>query len=469
MQIVLVFPHQLFVEPKDETVIVLIEDELFYNEVHRFHKQKLLLHRASMQAFYDTLDGSKRYFDYPVNRQALHRLLTEASSITAYHPHDHALIEKYQDYPIKWLEDPTFLTDSQTIENYFKARKNYYLYDFYRFQRKRLKILMNQDKPLENRYSFDTENRKKLPPSINIPNQQTNSRNPYVEEATAWVNHHFPNHPGQTEDFNYPITHRQAKAQLIDFVTTKLTMFGPYQDAISDRDPYLFHSNLSSSLNTGLILPKTVIDYVLAADVPLPSKEGFIRQIIGWREFVRAIYLREGKTMVKGNFMNHTYRLNNNWYQANTNLSIIDKLLQKIDRYAYSHHIERLMILGNFMFLMTIHPDDVYNYFMSSHIDAYAWVMVPNIYGMSQYANGPMMTTKPYFSGSNYLIKMGAEKDHWQLYWDALFYCFLEENKKLIDENPRLRVLLRNLERKSQTQMNNYRKLKQELIQQLTK
>jgi deoxyribodipyrimidine photolyase-related protein len=418
-----------------------------------------------MKAHYDTIDGQKYYLAFPFDIKTLKDLLIGYETIYAYDPVDHDIKSRYESIGITWLETPNFLTDEETIINFFKDKKRYLMVDFYTFQRKRLNILMNEDGiPIGDKYSFDTENREKLPKEITIPSPIEFSKSSYLKDAAEWTNRMFPNHPGHTDTFNHPITRQQALKQLKVFLDEKFLSFGPYQDALSDQDPLLFHSNLSSSLNIGLLSPREIIDEALKKDVPIASKEGFIRQIIGWREFIRAVYLLEGKNMRDHNVLNHKNKLSRAWVEGPTGIPIVDQTIKKLINNAYSHHIERLMVLGNILILINAHPDEVYRYFMTMHIDAYDWVMVPNLYGMSQFASGNLMVSKPYFSGSNYLLKMGVPKGPWEETWDALFYFFLKEHRAIIESNPRLRMLINHLKNKDDDTMKHYMKLKKEFL-----
>ena len=469
MDAMLIFPHQLFVKNQEDTVFIFLEDWHFFNREIPFHKHKLILHRASMKAFFSSLKGDHVYLEYPFKLHDLENILKDYDHVYAYDPVDTVVKKTYNHLPITWLQSLNFLTDEETITHYFQSKKSYLMHDFYVFQRKRLNLLMEDGKPSGGRYSFDQENRKSLPKELSIPKPLVFDRNDYIIEAINWVNTHFKSNPGRAENFNYPVTHEDAQKQLAYFLTYKFDLFGPYQDALSEKDPYLFHSNLSSSLNIGLLSPNEIINAALKTNAPIESKEGFIRQIIGWREFIRALYILEGRSMKSMNFLNHKNKLSSAWYRAETKIPIIDQTIHKLITTAYSHHIERLMVLGNFMFLLNIDPFEVYKYFMVTHIDAYEWVMVPNVYGMSQYASGPLMTTKPYFSASNYLKKMGVKNGEWAHYWDALFYIFLKDNQALIEKNPRLGILIKNLNRKDDETMKQYATLKDELLERLTK
>ena len=211
---------------------------------------------------------------------------------------------------------------------------------------------------------------------------------------------------------------------LTDFLQQRLELFGDYEDAIEQGQPWLWHSVLTPALNIGLLTPQQVVDQLLAMNadrkLPLNSVEGFLRQVIGWREFMRATYVDLGVQMRNSNHWQHHRPMPCSFYQGNTGIDPIDDTLARILEYGYCHHIERLMVLGGFMFLCEIHPEDIYRWFMEMFVDSYDWVMVPNVYAMSQNADGGLITTKPYFSGSNYIRKMSHYKPGaWSEIWDG--------------------------------------------------
>jgi deoxyribodipyrimidine photolyase-related protein len=210
---------------------------------------------------------------------------------------------------------------------------------------------------------------------------------------------------------------------------------------------------LSPLLNVGLLTPSQVIEQVIKAKkIPLNSLEGFIRQVIGWREFIRAVYHLRGVDQRTRNFWKHKRQLPHSFYTGTTGILPIDQTIKKILDHAYCHHIERLMILGNFMLLCEFDPDSIYRWFMEMFIDAYDWVMVPNVYGMSQFADGGMMTTKPYISSSNYIKKMSDyPSGKWCEIWDALFWRFLDKHKLFFKKQPRLNMVASQLKNKSKS------------------
>jgi deoxyribodipyrimidine photolyase-related protein len=210
----------------------------------------------------------------------------------------------------------------------------------------------------------------------------------------------------------------------------------------------LFHSAISPLINVGLLNPSQVLDsavaYAQANDVPINSLEGFIRQILGWREFIRASYEVDGGKMRNQNFFNHTRKLPDSFWNGSTGIDPVDHSIKTALSFGYTHHIERLMVMGNFMLLNQIHPDEVYRWFMGMYIDAYDWVMVPNVYGMSQFADGGSFTTKPYISGSNYIKKMSDyPKGDWEEIWTALYWNFIADHEAFFKKNHRLSMMPR--------------------------
>lgn len=471
----LVFPHQLFQKhpalEKDRPVF-LIEDTLFFGDSHaspgRFHKQKILLHRASMKAFEERLidlDYNVTYVDYDREQRVdvwlerQHGRL-RFDEIVAADPTDF-LVEKRlrrfcekEDVELTLTDTPMFLTPKDWADEHFEKRKRPFMAAFYEAQRKRMGILVDDEgNPEGGSWSYDDENRKPMPKKgLDVPDTFVAPRRKQVDEALEYVDLHFADYPGRTDSFGYAVTHRDAMDGLEDFLEKRFERFGPYEDSLSENERVLFHSILTPALNIGLITPQEVVDRVLQfaekKDVPLNSLEGFIRQIIGWREFMRLMYERHGVEMRNGNFFSHRRHLPEGFWTAETGVAPVDLVIDRVLETGYAHHIERLMVLGNFMLLCNFKPDQVCDWFMELFIDAYDWVMVPNVYGMSQFADGGMFTTKPYISGSNYLRKMSDyTKGDWCEIWDALFWSFIDRHRDFFKSQHRLGMMVRNLER----------------------
>jgi len=464
---VLVFPNQLFEDSPAWSGggdLFLLEHPRYFSRF-KFHKQKLLFHRASMKAYAEQLSRKRADVHYVPHEKlcqagGLARLLKQhgVRQLDVVDACDFSLQEELRDatgelkLELRVLASPQFLCDAKSLEAFFHGRKHFSMASFYAQQRKRLGVLLDNGKPVGGKWSCDTENRKRLPADLTVPALPAVPRRKHVNEARQYVLKHFPDHPGSVDDFFYPITHRDAKVWFNNFLTCRLAQFSPYEDAISRAEPFLFHSLLSPLINAGLLTPADVVEQTLRHsqqyDIPLNSLEGFVRQIIGWREFTRAVYLLIGRQQRTANFWGCENEMPSAFYQANTGIEPVDTVIERVRRTAFAHHIERLMILGNFFLLCEIRPDDVYRWFMELFIDAYDWVMVPNVYGMSQYADGGRITTKPYISSSNYIRKMSDfARGSWCDVWDALFWRFIYRHRDVFASNPRMRVMALQLDR----------------------
>ncbi len=333
---------------------------------------------------------------------------------------------------------------------------------FYSWQRQRLDVLVDGDSPVGGQWSFDTENRKKLPKRHPVPAVSFALPDPEVTEAIAWVKEAFPNAPGDPDAFAWPTSHDEAESVYRQFLDERFAEFGPYEDAISTQHPFIFHSLLTPGLNIGLLSPRDVVDQALQEaeqqDIPLPSLEGFVRQVIGWREYMRATYLLWGRQMRTSNQLEHDRPLDPGWWTAEVGLSPVDHVLESVLKTGYAHHIERLMVLGNAMCLLRVRPDAAYEWFMEMFIDAYDWVMVPNVYAMSQFAAGSAITTKPYVSGSNYLKKMSnLPKSDSMDAWDGLYWTFVADHRDVFEANFRSRMMTRMWDGFSETKQHDLR------------
>jgi deoxyribodipyrimidine photolyase-related protein len=465
MKIGILFPHQLFEHnvliSKCDTIYV-VEEWLFFRQ-YNFHKQKIAFHRASMK-FYESYLLSKNckvvYID------SFHELADVRTLI----PHVKSIgcdVLEYIDTTDYWLEQrinkacaqhqiilvkndsPLFLNSSQAIAKYFSTRKRYFQTDFYKYQRQiRNVLLVDHQKPVGGKWTFDEENRLKYPKGKTPPRIDFLKPNEYYSDAVAYTQTYFSaNYGSLGPEMIYPTTFAESKTWLVNFFNTRFSEFGAYEDAIVSNQHILHHSVLSPMLNVGLITPQFILDeaigYAEKHPVPLNSLEGFIRQLIGWREFIRAIYELEGNTERSKNYWGFTRKIPPSFWKGTTGIDPIDSTIKKVLKTGYCHHIERLMVLGNFMLLCEFDPDEVYRWFMELFIDAYDWVMVPNVYGMSQFADGGLMATKPYISGSNYLMKMSDyKKGDWQAVWDGLFWRFMHTHRAFFLQNPRLGMLV---------------------------
>lgn len=478
----LIYPHQLFADHpalNGAAQVVMIEDPLFFSQ-YAFHRQKLMLHRASMKAFARKLKLPVHYVEAAEldDSGSIAKLLKQwkIGRVQYVDPCDHWLGLRLAagleaaGIAATVLDDPHFLTPRSEIASYTAGKKKLFAADFYIQQRRRLGILIeDRAGPVGGKWSFDTENRKKLPKGLRPPAPHRPAESEDVREARSYVRKAFPDAFGNDEPFQYPISHSAAKAWLKQFIAERFELFGDYEDAIATQETVLYHSMLTPMLNTGLISPSEVVDAALGAGdrVPMNSLEGFIRQVIGWREFVRMVYLEKGRAQRLGNFWKHEHPMPAAFYDGTTGIAPVDRVIRNVLKTGYCHHIERLMILGNFFLLCEIHPDAVYRWFMEFFIDAYDWVMVPNVYGMSQHADGGLMTTKPYISGSSYVLKMSDEKKGpWCPIWDALYWNFVSNHSAFFAANPRMAMMAKMCEKLGE-KLTEHRKVAKAFLDQL--
>ncbi len=478
----LIFPNQLFEESplfKKKGPVYLVEEYLFFSQ-YPFHKQKITFHRASMkkyEAFLKALDFEVYYIEATQETSDIRKLIPELKSIgiteITYIDTNDSWLEKRiesgcneQGITTNVLESPMFLNTKEELSVYFKGnKKKYHQTTFYTEERKKRNILMESDEtPKGGKWTFDTDNRKKYPrkktpPAITFPDVDD-----FYVEAKAYVDKNFADHLGNlTEQALYATDFETSKAWLHQFFEYRFMEFGAYEDAIVAENSILNHSVLTPMMNVGLITPHEIVDaclkYSEENDIPINSFEGFIRQIIGWREFMGGIYRFHGSFERSRNYWGFTKKIPASFYKGTTGILPIDQTIKKVLQTGYCHHIERLMVLGNFMMLCEFDPKEVYRWFMELFIDAYDWVMVPNVYGMSQFADGGLFATKPYISGSNYLMKMSNyPKGEWQATWDGLFWRFMDVHRDFFMQNPRLGMLVSVFDKMSKEKKENHLK-----------
>jgi deoxyribodipyrimidine photolyase-related protein len=354
---------------------------------------------------------------------------------------------------ITFYQSPMFLESREDFTKYADEKNTLSHANFYKNIRKKLNILIDKNQiPVGGKWSFDEENRKKIPKNIQLPEKFKNSKSKYVKEIISLINDNFSEHPGKISEIWMPLTRQEALKNLDNFISLKFENFGSYEDAILIEDNFLFHSALSPSLNLGLITPKEIINKILKYidynDIPLNSVEGFIRQIIGWREFIRGVYQVKGDQQEKGNFFNFSNKVSNSWYSGTTGIPPLDDAINFSNLYGYTHHINRLMIISNIMTLSEINPKEAYKWFMEMFIDSSDWVMVPNVYGMGTYADGGIFSTKPYICGSNYILKMSNyKKGDWCDIVDGLYWRFVDKHLNKIKNNHRLSFMKNTLQK----------------------
>ena len=493
-QISIIFPNQLFeVSPilDFKCEILMFEDSLFWGNDKKYkcinHINKIIFLRSAMYSYREYLEksGFKVIYGFNVKNFDTSDYLSKYrietyDNVNIIEPHDYLILRRLNNFfnkneiKVNILNSPMFLT-KDVLKNKFEANnKKPLMARFYENQRKDLNILVDSNgSPIGGKWSFDELNRRKLPKNQKIPDLKNIQKNKNLIEAEKTILQSDIEYLGTSEHFLYPTNFKEANEWLFDFFENRFSLFGDYEDAITKKESFLWHSLLSPLLNAGLLTPKDVINkaliYADKNNIPINSLEGFVRQIIGWREFICLTYKKYGNNMRTKNFWNFPKKdIPKCFYNATTGIEPIDNVIRNLLKYGYCHHIERLMILGNFMLLCRIHPDEVYKWFMEMFIDSYDWVMVPNVYGMSQFSDGGIFSTKPYISSSNYIKKMSDYKsDGWCLVWDSLFWKFIKDHESYFRRQFRLAMLTRNLDKMESAKLNNHLKIGEEFLENL--
>ena len=469
--LLIILGNQLFpVEEIKKTKIkkVFMKEDLGLCTNYRHHKLKIFFFLSSMRQYRDyLLENGFEVIYHSIDDQSfdvdflktLDQEIKEnsISDLGYFEIEDNEFNDRFKSFlkekKIKTNEflSPMFLCSKTEFKDFF-GNKSLRMASFYQMMRKKYDLLMDGDKPEGGKWSFDAENRKKLPKNIEIPVLPKLKTTDFESELKQTIESKFTNHPGNLEKVWFPTNRSNSIKWLKNFLEKRFAKFGDYEDAIDSDHNFIFHSALSPMLNIGLLTPseviKETIEFSKKNEIPLNSLEGFIRQIIGWREFIRGTYHQKGEEERQSNFFNHHHKLTDAWYAGETGIPPLDDAIKDCLNYGYTHHIPRLMVISNLMTLSRIHPEEIYKWFMEMFIDSSEWVMVPNVFGMGTFADGGIFATKPYSCGSNYLLKMSNyKKGPWCDVVDGLYWKFMSDNKKFFASNPRLSILPRSLDR----------------------
>lgn len=435
----------------------------------KFHQHKIVfflaamrhyaleLKKAGIQVTYLQLNKTRVYKDYISTLDSICQK-QKTSKLVCFEIEDKFMEIKIKSWAqtnsinLSFIPNPNFLTTRLQGQQYLKSVSKPFMKTFYEKQRQRLSLLVHTDgSPVGEQWSFDSDNRLALPKNHPVVTQFKFKTHTIDQEVIDLVSKEFKDHPGNASNFWLPTQRDLAQAWLKYFIHHKLHNFGPYEDALSQSDPFIYHSLLTPFLNTGLLNPQDILNQLPSrpnSQVGIESLEGFIRQIIGWREFIRLIYQNYSDQQAQSNFFNHQRNLNDHWYKGQTGCPPLDEAIKKALNYGYAHHIERLMILSNMMNLSEIRPTQVHQWFMELFIDSSDWVMGPNVYGMGLMSDGGIFATKPYICGSNYWIKMGRfQKADWCQEVDGLYWRFVREKTPLLKRNPRLSMMVKSYEK----------------------
>ena len=417
-----ILPHQLFhlnqlPFQKNETKIILWEHSDFFTK-YNFNKKKLILHRASMQYYKDQLVKNNYKVTY-IDFQTKHEIIKDAFMWDPIND-----MNEFKNTTI--IESPNFLVDKSFLQSVYEGKNSKSSMSFTSYFYPRVKEQIDYLKGIK---SKDTQNRK-------VPNQKEINKIPklpklspesklYIQEAIQYVNKHFPNNYGNTNNFQFPISHKDAHKWCKHFIKLRLKKFGDFQDAIIQDQSFMYHSVLSSSINIGLINPSDIIRMLqkmkARSSVQINNLEGYVRQLI-WREFQRYCYIYLKDDLKNKNKFNLRTKMGKDWYEGNTGIPPLDDTIKKAFDTGYLHHIERLMIMGNLMLLHKINKEDGFKWFMEFAIDSYEWVMYQNVYDMVFYSTGGKTSYKPYVSSSKYILRMSNyKKGPWTKVWDELY------------------------------------------------
>ena len=374
--------------------------------------------------------------------------------------------------PVEIVEDDRFLASRAEFKAWAAARKSLTMEYFYREMRRSTGLLMDGDQPAGGRWNYDAENRKPAPRGLNFPAPARFAPDETTRAVMALVARRFADHFGDLEPFGFPVTRAQALESLDHFTAVSLPSFGDYQDAMVAGQELLYHSLLSPLLNSGLLTPREVCDAAQAAydrgEAPLNAVEGFIRQIIGWREYVRGLYWLDMPAFRDANALGATRPLPEFYWTGETDMRCLSKCVTQTKHEAYAHHIQRLMVLGNFAMLAGVDPQAIDDWFYVVYADAFQWAELPNVIGMSQFADGGRLGSKPYAGGGAYIDRMSdyCGRCRYDVKrktgpdacpFNALFWDFLARNRATIGGNRRLSNMYRNWDRLAPERQAEYR------------
>ena len=469
---------------KDLDEVLICEFKESFSDINH-HKKKIVYQLSTMRHFGGELDAQGFKINYlkldnPDNQNSytseILKLIQkkDIDRVIVTEPSIHAEMKSIQDWQkiigrrVEIRKNDLFICDTDEFKSWAEGRKELRLEFFYRMLRKKHDVLMDGNLPEGGAWNFDKKNRKPLANKNSVPKKYACVIDDETQSVINLVNDEFSDHFGSTDDFIFAVTRNEALEALHRFIEERLICFGDYQDAMIAEDPWLFHSHLSMYLNNGLLKPKECIDLAEKAfyelKVPINSVEGFIRQILGWREYVRGLYWLKMPNYRILNELAAEVSLPSFYWDAETKMNCLKTSIENTRDNAYSHHIQRLMVLGNFALIAGIKPKEVNEWFLSVYADAYEWVELPNVSGMALFADGGIMASKPYASSGAYINRMSnyCKECHYDVKekigkkacpFNYLYWNFLDRNREKLSSNPRLGLAYRNLNNMSEDQL----------------
>jgi len=462
---------------KSKDVIIMAEVDAEAEYV-KHHPKKIAFIFSAMRHFADTIKASgwRVLYSKIDDPQNSHNIIgevlryaekVEANELFVTKPGEWRLIELLENTPLKVsiIEDDRFIASHAEFENWAHDKKALRMEFFYREMRRKTGLLMDGDKPTGGKWNFDQENRKSPPKEIITTETTIFKHDEITEDVLALVNERYSSHFGEIYPFNYAVTPEDANIILDKFIQHSLPFFGDYQDAMMLDEPFLYHALISLYLNTGLLDPletcRKVEEAFINGDAPLNAVEGFIRQIIGWREYIRGIYFLKGPGYTDQNYLKAKRKLPSFYWSADTKMRCVSQAVLQTKKHSYAHHIQRLMVTGNFALLADVDPKEVHQWYLSVYIDAFEWVEAPNTLGMSQFSDGGLVASKPYISSGAYINRMSnyCKNCHYDVKdklgdracpFNALYWDFLIRHKEKFSSNPRMAQMYRNWERQDE-------------------
>lgn len=462
---------------KSKDVIIMAEVDAEAEYV-KHHPKKIAFIFSAMRHFADTIKASgwRVLYSKIDDPQNSHNIIgevlryaekVEANELFVTKPGEWRLIELFENTPLKVsiIEDDRFIASHAEFENWAHDKKALRMEFFYREMRRKTGLLMDGDKPTGGKWNFDRENRKSPPKEIITTEPTIFKHDEITEDVLALVNERYSSHFGEIYPFNYAVTPEDANIILDKFIQHSLPFFGDYQDAMMLDEPFLYHALISLYLNTGLLDPletcRKVEEAFINGDAPLNAVEGFIRQIIGWREYIRGIYFLKGPGYTDQNYLKAKQKLPSFYWSADTKMRCVSQAVLQTKKHSYAHHIQRLMVTGNFALLADVDPKEVHQWYLSVYIDAFEWVEAPNTLGMSQFSDGGLVASKPYISSGAYINRMSnyCKNCHYDVKdklgdracpFNALYWDFLIRHKEKFSSNPRMAQMYRNWERQDE-------------------
>ena len=466
----------------DRVLIAEVQDEATYV---RHHQQKLVLVFSAMRHFADELESNGVQVDYVRMDSDTNSgsFSGEISRALQRHPYDRLVVtepgewrvremmqtwQKYFDIAVDIREDDRFLCSLAEFKQWAEGRKSLRMEYFYRDMRRKTGWLMDADKPVGGEWNYDKQNRKSLPGGMTFPKRLRFKADDITRDVMHLVKSRFGNHFGDLESFGWATTRADAQRALTHFIEQCLPGFGDYQDAMKSDEDFLFHALLSPYLNIGLLDPREVCEAALQAfereQAPLAAVEGFIRQIIGWREYIRGFYWLHMPEYRNSNYLDAKRPLPDFFWTAKTDMNCLRQTIETTRRHAYAHHIQRLMITGNFALLASLAPDEVEAWYLLVYADAFEWVELPNTHGMALFADGGVLASKPYCASGAYINRMsdycsdcrfspGKKLGEGACPFNYLYWNFLISKQKQLKSNPRMGLAYRNLFNKTEAEI----------------